>query len=61
MPSPLDVLLLGPADLSMSHGYPIPNPDPHPEVEKMIQRVKEAAHAAGKKWSVSYLADLGLF
>ncbi|KAG7087013.1 hypothetical protein E1B28_012991 [Marasmius oreades] len=45
----LDVLLLGPADLSMAHGYPIPNPDPHPEVEKLIQRVKDAAHVAGKK------------
>ncbi|KAL0568526.1 hypothetical protein V5O48_013453 [Marasmius crinis-equi] len=45
----VDVLLLGPSDLSMAHGYPVPNPDPHPEVEKLIQRVKDAAHAAGKK------------
>ncbi|KAG7087626.1 hypothetical protein E1B28_013574 [Marasmius oreades] len=46
----VDVLLLGPADLSMAYGYSIPNPDPHPEVEKMIQRVKDVAHASGKTW-----------
>ncbi|KAJ8091056.1 hypothetical protein PM082_024665 [Marasmius tenuissimus] len=45
----VDVLLLGPADISLAHGYPVPNPDAHPEVDKMLQRVKEAAHAAGKK------------
>ncbi|KAF9255292.1 Phosphoenolpyruvate/pyruvate domain-containing protein [Marasmius fiardii PR-910] len=45
----VDVLLLGPFDLSMAYGYPVPNPDPHPEVEIMIQRVKDVAHAHGKK------------
>ncbi|KAG7087037.1 hypothetical protein E1B28_013016 [Marasmius oreades] len=46
----LQLLLLGPADLSMAYGYPILNPDFHPEVEKLIQHMKDVAHAAGKKW-----------
>lgn len=46
---PLDVLFIGPSDLSLSHGYPPPSPEPHPEVEKVIQRIVKAAHGAGKK------------
>ncbi|KAK7034602.1 hypothetical protein VNI00_012233 [Paramarasmius palmivorus] len=45
----VDVLLLGPSDLSMALGYPIPSPDPHPEVEKAIQRVLRVSHEKGKK------------
>ena len=46
----LDVLFIGPYDLSISLGYPTPSPDPHPEVEKVIQRILKAAHESQKKW-----------
>lgn len=52
-----DVLFIGPYDLSISLGYPLPSPDPHPEVEKSIKRILDASHAAGKKWQVT-LCDL---
>lgn len=45
-----DGVFIGPYDLSLSHGFPAPSPDPHPEVEKMIQNILTAAHAKGKKW-----------
>ncbi|KAF9255301.1 phosphoenolpyruvate pyruvate domain-containing protein, partial [Marasmius fiardii PR-910] len=45
----VDVLLLGPGDLSMAYGYSM-FPELHPEVEKMIQRVKDVAHAHEKRW-----------
>ncbi|TFK48831.1 Phosphoenolpyruvate/pyruvate domain-containing protein [Heliocybe sulcata] len=45
----VDALFIGPYDLSISHGLPPPSPDPHPDAEKLIQRIKEVAHAAGKK------------
>jgi len=45
----VDVLFIGPFDLSLSLGFPPPSPDPHPEVEKAISRIREAAHASGKK------------
>lgn len=48
----VDVLFIGPYDLSINLGYPTPSPDPHPDVEKIIQQVLRASHAAGKKWSV---------
>lgn len=48
----IDVLFIGPYDLSISLGYPTPSPDPHPEVEKVIQDVLNAAHAAGKKCAI---------
>ncbi|KAG6878855.1 hypothetical protein C0992_007118 [Termitomyces sp. T32_za158] len=51
----IDVLFIGPYDLSISLGYPTPNPDPHPDVEKIIQQVLTAAHDAGKKWLVYFL------
>lgn len=51
----LDVLFIGPYDLSISLGYPTPNPDPHPDVEKIIQQVLTTAHGAGKKWSGDFL------
>jgi len=44
----IDCLFIGPFDLSLSLGYPPPNPDPHPEVEKVIARIREVSHAAGK-------------
>lgn len=46
----LDGVFIGPYDLSLSLGYPPPNPDPHPKVEEAIQRILKAAHNAGKKW-----------
>jgi hypothetical protein len=49
----LDVLFIGPYDLSIALGYPPPSPDPHPEVEKVIQNILKASHAAGKKWFVA--------
>ncbi|TFK63299.1 Phosphoenolpyruvate/pyruvate domain-containing protein [Pluteus cervinus] len=48
----IDVLLIGPYDLSISLGYPTPSPDPHPEVEKAIQRILKSSHAAGKKCAI---------
>jgi 4-hydroxy-2-oxoheptanedioate aldolase len=45
-----DVLFIGPYDLSISLGYPAPSPDPHPEVEKIIQDIREVVQKAGKKW-----------
>ena len=48
--SRLDVLFIGPYDLSLSLGYPAPSPDPHPEVEKIIQNILKVSHSAGKKW-----------
>lgn len=45
----VDVLAIGPYDLSLALGYPPPSPDPHPEVEAQIQLIKDAAHLAGKK------------
>ncbi|KAG6826468.1 hypothetical protein H0H92_015680 [Tricholoma furcatifolium] len=49
----IDALLVGPYDLSVALGYAVPDPDLHPEVEKITQRVLEACHRAGKK-SVVY-------
>lgn len=46
----LDVLFIGPYDLSIGLGYKPPSPDPHPYVEKLIQQVLKDAHDAGKKW-----------
>ncbi|KAJ7121564.1 Pyruvate/Phosphoenolpyruvate kinase-like domain-containing protein [Mycena epipterygia] len=45
----VDVIFIGPYDLSIAMGYPAPNPEPHPEVEKAIQHIKEVTHKAGKK------------
>jgi len=47
-----DALFIGPYDLSISLGYPPPSPDPHPDVEQVIQKVLRAAHASQKKWYV---------
>ena len=44
-----DVLFIGPFDLSMALGYPPPDPEPHPDVEKVIQRIKDVAHKYQKK------------
>ncbi|KII93675.1 hypothetical protein PLICRDRAFT_99732 [Plicaturopsis crispa FD-325 SS-3] len=48
----LDVLFIGPFDLSLALGFPTPSPDPHPEVEKVIQRILTVSHAAGKKCAI---------
>lgn len=45
-------MFIGPYDLSLAHGYPPPSPDPHPDVEVMIQDILRRSHAKGKKWSV---------
>ena len=43
-------MFIGPYDLSLALGFPPPSPDPHPEVEKVIQQILASAHAKGKKW-----------
>jgi 4-hydroxy-2-oxoheptanedioate aldolase len=48
-----DVLFIGPYDLSMSLGYPLPSPDPHPAVESVIDGILQATHNSKKKWYVS--------
>ncbi|KAJ3498259.1 hypothetical protein NLJ89_g10240 [Agrocybe chaxingu] len=48
----VDVLFIGPYDLSISLGYPTPNPDPHPDVEQVIQKILRAAHAKNKKCAI---------
>lgn len=48
----IDVLFIGPYDLSISLGYPTPSPDPHPEVEKVIQGILKAAHGSQKKCAI---------
>ncbi|KAK7445736.1 hypothetical protein VKT23_014731 [Stygiomarasmius scandens] len=45
----IDGIFIGPYDLSIALGYPPPSPDPHPEVEKIIQRILQVSHKAGKK------------
>ncbi|KAJ6571370.1 Pyruvate/Phosphoenolpyruvate kinase-like domain-containing protein [Mycena capillaripes] len=48
----IDVLFIGPYDLSISLGYPAPSPDPHPEVEKVIQHIRQVVQKAGKKCAI---------
>lgn len=43
-------MFIGPYDLSLAHGFPPPSPDPHPEVEKLIQQILAMSHAKNKKW-----------
>lgn len=66
----IDVLFIGPFDLSLSLSRPTPNPDPHPDVEAAIQKIKEVGKKSGKKWYVlcrtklaSYSSDVlsGIF
>lgn len=45
----IDGLFIGPYDLSISLGFPPPSPNPHSEVEKVIQSILRVAHEAGKK------------
>ncbi|KAJ6612515.1 Pyruvate/Phosphoenolpyruvate kinase-like domain-containing protein [Mycena sp. CBHHK59/15] len=47
-----DVLFIGPYDLSISLGYPAPSPDPHPEVEKIMQDIRDVVQKAGKKCAI---------
>ncbi|KAJ7459988.1 hypothetical protein B0H11DRAFT_1736754, partial [Mycena galericulata] len=42
----IDVLFIGPNDLSISLGYSEPSPDPHRDVEKVIRKV---VHIYGRK------------
>ncbi|KAJ7484801.1 Pyruvate/Phosphoenolpyruvate kinase-like domain-containing protein [Mycena galericulata] len=48
----IDVLFIGPYDLSISLGYPAPSPDPHPDVEKVIQHIRKVVQMAGKKCAI---------
>ncbi|KAF8221600.1 Phosphoenolpyruvate/pyruvate domain-containing protein [Tricholoma matsutake] len=48
----VDVLFIGPYDLSICLGYAPPSPDPHPDVEKIIQDILHATHNAGKKCAI---------
>ncbi|KAJ7167032.1 Pyruvate/Phosphoenolpyruvate kinase-like domain-containing protein [Mycena filopes] len=48
----IDVLFIGPYDLSISLGYAAPSPDPHPDVEKVIQHIREVVQKAGKKCAI---------
>jgi 4-hydroxy-2-oxoheptanedioate aldolase len=46
----VDILFIGPADLSISYGLPLQVE--HPEVQKAIDRVAAAAAKAGKWWGI---------
>ncbi|KAG1733373.1 Pyruvate/Phosphoenolpyruvate kinase-like domain-containing protein [Suillus paluster] len=48
----IDCLFIGPYDLSLCLGYPPPSPDPHPDVEIVIQNILKAAHKEGKKCAI---------
>ncbi|KAG1808920.1 Pyruvate/Phosphoenolpyruvate kinase-like domain-containing protein [Suillus subaureus] len=48
----IDCLFIGPYDLSLCLGYPPPSPDPHPDVETVIQYILKAAHKEGKKCAI---------
>ncbi|KAF9445148.1 Phosphoenolpyruvate/pyruvate domain-containing protein [Macrolepiota fuliginosa MF-IS2] len=48
----IDVLFIGPYDLSISLGYPPPSPDPHPHIEEVIQKILAEAHTAQKKCAI---------
>ncbi|KAF7350154.1 Phosphoenolpyruvate/pyruvate domain-containing protein [Mycena venus] len=48
----IDVLFIGPYDLSLALNYPAPSPDPHPEVEKVIQHIRQVVQKAGKKCAI---------
>ncbi|EED85839.1 predicted protein [Postia placenta Mad-698-R] len=47
-------VFIGSYDLSLAYGYPPPLPDPHPDVEVMIQDILRKARAEGKKSSVVF-------
>jgi len=48
----LDGVFIGPYDLSISHGYAPPSPDPVPDVEVIIQEILRKSHAKGKKCAI---------
>lgn len=54
--SGIDGVLIGPYDLSLSTGNPLPNPRPAAPVESLIQKVKEACKARKKLACVYYSA-----
>jgi 4-hydroxy-2-oxoheptanedioate aldolase len=45
----VDVLFIGPLDLSNSLGHPLAHGVEHPIVTAAIQRILDVAHASGKK------------
>jgi 2-keto-3-deoxy-L-rhamnonate aldolase RhmA len=47
----VDLLLIGPADLTLSYGVPMQLE--HPEVQKAIDRVASAVAKAGKWWGIA--------
>jgi len=48
----IDVLFIGPYDLSICLGFPPPSPDPRPEVESIISHVLQVAHCSNKKCAI---------
>ncbi|KAL0960837.1 hypothetical protein HGRIS_005853 [Hohenbuehelia grisea] len=48
----LDVLFIGPFDLSLALGYAPPSPEAHPEVDKVIKEILKVSHEAGKKCAI---------
>ncbi|KAJ7131496.1 Pyruvate/Phosphoenolpyruvate kinase-like domain-containing protein [Mycena crocata] len=48
----IDVVFIGPYDLSFALGYPAPSPDPHPEVETAIQHIRKVVQEEGKKCAI---------
>ncbi|KAJ7466819.1 hypothetical protein B0H11DRAFT_1921708 [Mycena galericulata] len=68
----LDVLFIGPNDLSISLGYPEPSPDPHRDVEKVIRKVTAPSTASlgcnlkrlnelpkDPTWPIDVMSDVG--
>lgn len=45
----IDLLFVGPFDLGNNIGHPILNGVMEPELERVVERVLEATHGAGKK------------
>ncbi|KAH9950714.1 Phosphoenolpyruvate/pyruvate domain-containing protein [Amylocystis lapponica] len=48
----IDAIFIGPFDLSLAHGYAPPSPDPHPDMEVIIQDILRRAHSKGKKCAI---------
>lgn len=48
----IDCLFICPYDLALCLGYPPPSPDPHPDVEVIIQDILKTTHKEGKKCAI---------
>ncbi len=48
----IDILFIGPADLSLSYGLPFQFE--HPTIKKALKRVRDAADAQGKWWGMPF-------